>query len=399
MVPSKRNAKTSALRLLEDLPGIADVVWGTVTRLARARVPTNVLFTAPERSAGTSVLACATAIGLAQHQRVPVCLIETNLRRPALAGYLGLENAGLSDVLDGRVDLEDCLQEPCDCPGLLVLPAGTPRDPVPGEFTTERLTSILARLEQRCHYLVLDSAPLLEHVESRLLLRHADGVLLVLRARATRLSDAERAHDILVESGAPVLGSIFNSYKTRGLFAGSGRTNRPFEMAGRAEWPRASVPPSAPRGEAASVVIGESPAERKDLTAATNGDAIHANRGHFPTNGGPIPSNGGPAIELLAQAQNGSEESHLRQIDILERRIVKLTHQLEQTEADLLRLAAMKNIDLGIASIYRSVQGLSSEEAALALKRSLMQKIFQANLELKTAMARHPSLPRAGAPE
>jgi hypothetical protein len=48
----------------------------------------------------------------------------------------------------------------------------------------------------------------------------------------------------------------------------------------------------------------------------------------------------------------------------------------------------MKNVDLGIASTYRSVQGLCAEDEASAFKRSLMREIFQANLELKTAIAR-----------
>lgn len=83
-----------------------------------------------------------------------------------------------------------------------------------------------------------------------------------------------------------------------------------------------------------------------------------------------------------------SEEAHRRQIDILERRIAKLTHLLEETEDNLRRIAGMKGIDPGMSSIYRTVQGLSSHEEAFALKKQLMKKIFQANLDLKTAIAR-----------
>jgi len=35
------------------------------------------------------------------------------------------------------------------------------------------------------------------------------------------------------------------------------------------------------------------------------------------------------------------------------------------------------------------VQGLSPDERAFAFKQKLMQKIFQANLELKQELARH----------
>jgi Mrp family chromosome partitioning ATPase len=355
----------SALQLLVDLPGISDIVWGTVTRLANTRAQTSVLFTAAEKGAGTSVVAAATAMGLARHERLPVCLLETNFRRPSLAGYLDLEHTGLSDVLDGRAELEDCLQEPRGCSGLLVLPAGSPREPVSGEFTTDRLTSIIARLEQRCHYLVLDAGPLLENVESRSLLRYADGVLLVLRARATRRTDAERAHEILVESGTPILGSIFNAYRSESFLRGKGHASRSFQRMDRGERPSVSPLPSARDHEIDEDVISEA-----------------------PTNGGASPTNGGTVQEVHTPNGQGTEAAHASEIDILERRIAKLTHLLEQTEADLRRMAAMKNIDLGIASTSRDVRGLRAEDDAHAFKRSLMQKIFQANLELQAAMAR-----------
>jgi diguanylate cyclase (GGDEF)-like protein len=90
--------------------------------------------------------------------------------------------------------------------------------------------------------------------------------------------------------------------------------------------------------------------------------------------------------QLLA----AKELEHREQIDRLERRIAKLTQLLEKTEEDLQRIAALKNVDPGLASVYRTVQGLSSEEEALALKRELMKEIFQANLELKHTIAGQP---------
>lgn len=341
MHPPEETRTTRALPLLEELPGMTDVVWATVTRLASERAQMSVLFTAVERSAGTSVLASATAIGLVRHQRVRVCLVETNLRRPALAGYLGLETAGLADVLDGRAELEDCLQELPGCPGLFVLPAGTPRAPESGEFTSDRLRSIMAALEQRCSYLVLDAAPVLEHMDTRQLLGHADAAMLVLRARTTRQSDARRALDILAESGTPVLGSIFNASRTRGLF---GRIGSP----------------------------------RRWLAGSE-----HAERGGTPV------ATGGTRVELPAQIEETSEAAHRREIDLLERRIAKLTRLLAMTEADLRRITETSDADPGIPSIYRRVQGLSWEDKAHALKRSLMDEILQANLELKRAMDRH----------
>jgi hypothetical protein len=94
----------------------------------------------------------------------------------------------------------------------------------------------------------------------------------------------------------------------------------------------------------------------------------------------------GPAVAPLTDER---ELDYRRQIENLERRITKLNEMLERTEQDLSRMAAMKLVDPGVASIYRSVQGISPEDEAKALKKELMQKIFEANLELRNAVTGH----------
>jgi len=74
-------------------------------------------------------------------------------------------------------------------------------------------------------------------------------------------------------------------------------------------------------------------------------------------------------------------------IDNLERRVVKLTESLGLTEAELKRVAQMKNIDLGISSLYRSVQGLSAEEAGAEQKKEMLKNIFESNMALRAALA------------
>ena len=71
-----------------------------------------------------------------------------------------------------------------------------------------------------------------------------------------------------------------------------------------------------------------------------------------------------------------------RQIENLERRVRKLSDLLDVTEGELRRVASMKNIDTGIASIYSTVQGLSMEDPNAELKKELMKNIFEANLAL-----------------
>lgn len=74
---------------------------------------------------------------------------------------------------------------------------------------------------------------------------------------------------------------------------------------------------------------------------------------------------------------------HREQVDSFERRIAKLTNSLELTEEELKKMAKAKNIDLGVGSIYRSVQGLSGDDNDYETKKELMSSIFAANLELQ----------------
>jgi diguanylate cyclase (GGDEF)-like protein len=93
----------------------------------------------------------------------------------------------------------------------------------------------------------------------------------------------------------------------------------------------------------------------------------------------------------LDSAMADSNSEHRRQIELLERRISKLTDSLGVTEDELARVLRLKGIDAGVASIYRSVQGLSPDAVQAELKRELMSKIFQANVDLrKQITSGHP---------
>lgn len=72
-----------------------------------------------------------------------------------------------------------------------------------------------------------------------------------------------------------------------------------------------------------------------------------------------------------------------REIDLLQRRISKLTQSLETTEQRLTQVSAMKDVEEGLSSIYREVQGLRDEGQRAEKKKELMAGIFAANLQLQ----------------
>jgi len=94
-------------------------------------------------------------------------------------------------------------------------------------------------------------------------------------------------------------------------------------------------------------------------------------------------------VELAAWRETSTVSMLLesqKTIENLERRITKLTSSLGATEAELLRVAEMKDIDLGVSSIYRTVQGLKSADEGFAAKKEMLKNIFDANVALRDAM-------------
>ena len=89
------------------------------------------------------------------------------------------------------------------------------------------------------------------------------------------------------------------------------------------------------------------------------------------------------AKEQWARAIGLRLKENEEDIQNYERRISKLMESLSRTEEALSRLAKMKEGDPGIASIYRTVQGLAQNVEGFAKKRALLEEIFQANVVLQ----------------
>jgi len=104
---------------------------------------------------------------------------------------------------------------------------------------------------------------------------------------------------------------------------------------------------------------------------------------------------GGPtlratALELLElfvserdHALAAQRETLAGQVEQLERRISKLMKSLELTEQALERVANAKDLEFGIESIYRDVQGLNAGEGDSERKQQMLAVIFEANLKLQ----------------
>lgn len=106
-------------------------------------------------------------------------------------------------------------------------------------------------------------------------------------------------------------------------------------------------------------------------------------------------------LEALRLARTDGPDERDQSIELLERRVRKLVESLESAERALAGLRALGAEDPGLSSIYREVQGLESGAGDARAKGQMLQKLFEANLELRAQVALAPraeALGRAPAP-
>jgi hypothetical protein len=71
------------------------------------------------------------------------------------------------------------------------------------------------------------------------------------------------------------------------------------------------------------------------------------------------------------------------EVELLNRRLTKLSMALQESEAELERVANAKQVDDGVASVFKDVQGLSPGDSRFQQKKGLMSSIFEANQKLR----------------
>ncbi len=148
-----------------------------------------------------------------------VALVETDLRRPKLSDYLGLERAsGLTSVLTGAASLDDVLQS-WGANGLQVLASG-PLPPNPSELLGgSRMRQVLDELRSRFDVVIMDAPPLLPVTDAALLSTHGAGVVVLARHGKVKRPQLRASLQSLETVNARVLGVVLTMRPTRGLDA------------------------------------------------------------------------------------------------------------------------------------------------------------------------------------
>ena len=196
--------------------------------------PRIIVMTSPQQADGKSTIAANLAAALAVSGE-KVTLVDGDLRRPTVAESFGLvEGAGLTDVLVGRVEVEDVLQYHPDYPNLRVLAAGgTP--PNPSELLGSQAMRKLLRQLAEDTVVIVDAPPLLPVTDAAVLTAVADGAFIVISSGKTLDSELGAALGHLQAVRGKALGVIFNRVprrdSTSGYYGGNYRSSASVDSA------------------------------------------------------------------------------------------------------------------------------------------------------------------------
>jgi protein-tyrosine kinase len=160
---------------------------------------------------GKTITALNLAITLAQDYDHTVLLVDTDLRKPFVHKYLGLNpEVGLVQCLTEDLPLNRALI-PTGIGKLVVLPAGG-RVSNPVELLSSRkMKDLIKELKTRYpdRYVIFDTTPLLLFAEAQAIGSWADGIVLVAREGHAKAQHIREALESLKDR--TVLGVVFNA--------------------------------------------------------------------------------------------------------------------------------------------------------------------------------------------
>lgn len=139
-----------------------------------------------------------------------VMLVDGDLRHPSLAMMFDVvPGVGVTDILTGKAEVDEVLQQRDDMPNLSILGAGR-IPPNPSELlSSHAMKHLINSLAQR-GTVIIDAPPLLPVTDAVLLSRIADGAIVVVRAGRTTTDQLRKALGNLRKVNASILGTLVN---------------------------------------------------------------------------------------------------------------------------------------------------------------------------------------------
>jgi len=177
--------------------------------------PRVMVVTSANPSEGKSTVVSNLGIAVAEVNQ-KVLVIDADLRKPRLHDVFNLKNdRGLSDLLRSKDSISAALEgaiQQTTIPDLYVLTSGSRTLAATSLLYSNRMPELLQKLRTEFETIFIDSPPMLQIPDARVLGRMVDRVILVVRAGKTTRDAAMAARQRFSEDGTRMLGTILNCW-------------------------------------------------------------------------------------------------------------------------------------------------------------------------------------------
>lgn len=189
--------------------------------------PRQIVVTSGSPGEGKSTVTSNLAIAIAEINQ-SVLVIDADMRRPRQHQIFEVSNEqGLSDLLRHPAELDaDVVQAVAQAtavPGVVVLPAGPGANSVSNLLHSQRTRELLKVARQAFDWVLIDTPPMSQLSDARLLARLTDGAVFVLKAGSTSRDSAALCEERLRKDGSRLIGVILNEWNPNASPPGYGK--------------------------------------------------------------------------------------------------------------------------------------------------------------------------------
>ncbi len=182
--------------------------------------PQTFVLTSPSPSEGKSTVTSNLAIAISEVGR-RVLLIDADMRRPRLHEVFSVNNqVGLSSLLKERTPLNGDaslggLIQKTSVQNLWILPSGPGTSSATNLLYGAHMAKLMDYLRPQFDAILIDTPPMLQIPDARVVARLADSVIMVVRSAQTTRDAISAACQRLSDDGTKVLGTILNDWNPK----------------------------------------------------------------------------------------------------------------------------------------------------------------------------------------
>ena len=172
------------------------------------------VISSPSSSEGKSLSTGNLAISFAQGG-YKVLIVDCDLRRATLHKYFEFERKpGISEHMFDEASLTSIIKE-TSIPNLSLITAGS-SPPNPAEMiNSKKMTTFLNQIREQFDIILLDTPPIMACVDSRVLAKQTDGMILIAKVESTSYKALLHSYNLAQRLNVDILGVILNQVESR----------------------------------------------------------------------------------------------------------------------------------------------------------------------------------------